>query len=159
MDLSSEICSSWLVISRTITRHFHVEQNSSFVENVVLVVYLVNTRFNTFSFYSFRKHPALHSGTLPTCVTLASTPDHSAGKDQAAAPKNQTRVKEQWDRSLPLLKAAGAALETALTSRCHSGVTVCALKCLLSQSGKQRIAQNYTKQCEKFKFFSFKGTA
>lgn len=82
----------------------------------MLVVYLVNTRFNTFSFYGFIKHPGLHSGTLPACVTLASTPHHNAGKDQAAAPKNQSRVKEQWDHSLPLLKAAGAALETALTS-------------------------------------------
>lgn len=158
LHLSSEICSNWWVISTAQPQDIFTwnknEPNSSSIENVVLVVSLVNTRFNTFAFYGFIKHPALHPCRLPACAILASTPPHNAGNDQAAAPIKAEQSKGTMG-PLTFFKAAGAVLETALTSRCNSAVaqSVCWSACFLNPANKE--LHRTVLQCEKFRILSF----
>lgn len=65
------------------------------------------------------RHPALHCCRLPGCATLARTPHHTAGNDQAAAPA-KAEQRNNGTPHFPSSEAAGAVLETALTLRCNS---------------------------------------
>lgn len=127
----------------------------SFVDNVALLVYLVNTRFNTFSFYGFIRHPALHSCRLPACATVSRNTSPQSWKwPGCSSSKSRARVKEQWNHSLPLLKAAGAVSESALTWRCNSAVALSVhwSACFLNLASKE-LHRSTLNSARNLKFF------